>query len=450
MPDCRSLRMRFATRAAVALAVAAFLAPAAPVRAPETVKAAVATTSTPLLDTTTTSSLRATADRARRDAGLETLYPRSAYTTDAARIATAAMNGTAVTPPGDDAPFTYVAGTATDLDYSWSVDSGIAAVVDAARTVLRYPLHTDGGWAVMTKRLTDGRIRYGIALVVGWPNPTMSRTSGCSTSGYCWSNGGLNPHLAWTRNTVKWYLSTSNLPSAGESLVKSAIAKINAVSQMGAHVVYGGRTTVTAPTSTRRFVVVFGSGCSSAYALGCTITSTQGTYKMVFQARTIVTLSRYRANPSTTWWTGTLMHEMAHAMGLTHYDSAYNGSYQLMRTANGPDYIRSGDANGLRRVAPGGHVSASLAPRRTSLRTYDLAVKTANSGLGGIRAIRTQCTDAAGAWQTVGLAAGTWDGRTAERVVGSFTPPSGARRWCRAVVRSKTGLYTTTSVAVSG
>jgi hypothetical protein len=435
---------------AVAAVAVALAAPQVSEQRPATVKAAVASSSTPLLDTTTTATLRASADQVRRDAGLETLYTRSAYTTNAVRIATAAMNGTAVAPPGDDAPMTYTAGTATDLDYDWSVGSDIDAVVEAARTVLRYPLHTDGGWAVMTKRLPDGSIRYGVALVVGWPNPTMPSTRGCSSSGYCWSNGGLNPHLTWTRNTVKWYLSTANLPSAGESLVKAAIAKVNAVSQMGAHVVYGGKTAATGPTSTRRFVIVFGSGCSTSNALGCTITSTQGTYRMVFQAKTIVTLSRYRANPSTTWWVGTLMHEIAHGMGLGHYDSSYNGTYQLMRSANGPDYIKTGDANGLRRIAPGGRVSATLTPRRSSLRTFALAVKTANAGLGGIRAIRTQCTDSAGRWQTVGLVAGTWDGRTAERVVGSFTPPAGASRSCRAIVRSKTGVYTTPNVAVHG
>jgi hypothetical protein len=359
------------------------------------------------------------------------------------------MNGSTPAPPGDNAPMAYLAGTTTALTYDLAVADATAAVVRASYEVLRYPMHTDGGWSVVSKRLADGRIRYGVALVVGWPNPNVARTSGCSAAGYCWSNGGLNPHLPWTRNTVKWYLSTSNLPSAGESLVKSAIAKLNAVPGFGAHVVYGGKTTVTGPTSTRRFVVVFGSGCSGTGALGCTITSQQGTYKMVFQAKTIITLSRYRANPSTTWWTGTLMHELGHGMGLGHYDSTYNGSYQLMRWADGPDTIKSGDMNGLRDVAPGGAVSGVLTPRRTT-GGYDLVVRTANSGLGGVRAVRTQCTDAAGAWQTVGLAAGTWDTRSTERKVGTYAPPKGASRSCRAIVRSKTDTYTTPRVTVTG
>ena len=422
-------------------------APPARTQAPSTVPVAVATTSTPLVDTTTTGRLRAAADAVRRNAGLETLFARAAYVTHATRIATAALNGQTVTPPGDDAPISYVSGTTTDVSYAGAVDGGIDAVVHAATTVLRYPLHTDGGWSVVTKRLADGRLRYGVALVVGWPNPTMSRRSGCSTTGYCWSNGGLNPHLPWTRNTVKWYLSTANLPSAGESLVRTAIAKLNAVPGFGAHVVYGGRTTATAPTASRRFVVVFGSGCSTANALGCTITSSQGAYKMVFQAKSIVTLSRYRANPSTTWWVGTLMHEIAHGMGLGHYDAAYNGSYQLMRSANGPDFLRAGDVNGLRKVAPGGVVRATVAPRR-SLLGWALAVRTTNSGLGGIRSITTQCTDSAGTYRTVKSISGTYDGRPAERTVGVTTAPTSWTRYCRAVVRSKTRTYVSPRVAV--
>lgn len=411
---------------------------------------AVATTSTPVVDSSATARLHAAADDVRTGAGQQALFSRSAYASNAKRIATAVMNGQAVTAPGDDAPIAYLGGTATDGTYRGSVDATINAIVTASAAVLGYPMHTDGGWSVITKRLADGRIRYGAALVVGWPNPSVSRASGgCASGGYCWANGGLHPHLPWTRNTVKWYLSTANLPSAGESLLKSAIAKVNAVSGFGAHVVYGGKTTATGPTSTRRFVVAFGSGCSESSALGCTITSTQGTYRMIFQARVIITLSRYRANPSTTWWTGTLMHEITHAMGLGHYDSTYGGSYQLMRSANGPDYIKSGDVNGLRDVAPAGRISAYVTPKLASGR-YTLVVRTANSGLGGIRAVRTQCTDSRGAWQTVGLVAGTYDTRATNRVVGSYAPPRGATRSCRAVVRSKTAVYTTASVTVRG
>jgi hypothetical protein len=339
-----------ALRTAVALALAAGVqaAPAVRAAAPALSPAAAPTSTTASVDLGSTARLHDAADDVRRDAGLDPLFRRGAYVTNADRIATAVMNGSTPAPPGDNAPMAYLAGTTTALTYDLAVADATAAVVRASHEVLRYPMHTDGGWSVVSKRLADGRIRYGVALVVGWPNPNVAKTSGCSAAGYCWSNGGLNPHLPWTRNTVKWYLSTSNLPSAGESLLKSAIAKLNAVPGFGAHVVYGGKTTVTGPTSTRRFVVVFGSGCSGTGALGCTITSQQGTYKMVFQAKTIVTLSRYRANPSTTWWTGTLMHELGHGMGLGHYDSTYNGSYQLMRWADGPDTIKSGDMNGLR------------------------------------------------------------------------------------------------------
>lgn len=415
---------------------------------PAATPAASALATTPAVDTAASLRLRDAADRSRRAGGQESLFRRSAYVTNATRIATAALAGNAVTPPGDDAPYTYVTGTATDLTYGTAVGGSIARVVDAAEEVLRYPLHTDGGWSVVSSR-ADGRIRYAVALVVGWPAPAVSASRGCG-NGYCWSAGGLHPHLPWTRNTVKWYLSTSNLPAAGESLVKTAIARLNAVSGFGAHLVYGGRTTVTGPTATRRFVVVFGSGCSAPDALGCTITSSQGTYRLVFQAKSIVTLSRYRANPSPTWWVGTLMHEIAHGTGLGHFDATYNGSYQLMRSANGPDDIRSGDANGLRRLAPGGRVSATVTARPSLTGRYTLVVRTANSGLGGIRAVRTQCTDASGAWQTVGLVSGQFDTRATDRVVGSYDPPAGATRACRAIVRSKTGAYTTPGVTVHG
>lgn len=445
----------FRTIVAVAL-LGATAAPAAgsdrvaPLTAVSISPAAVATSTTPVVDSAATARLHAAADRVRAAHRQQALFSRSAYASHAKLIATAAMNGLAPSAPGDDAPIAYLAGTATDGTYTASVDAAITAIVNAATAVLAYPLHTDGGWYVVTKRLSDGRIRYGAALVVGWPNPNVSRSSGCASGGYCWSNGGLNPHLPWTRNTVKWYLSTANLPSAGESLVKSAIAKVNAVRGFGAHVVYAGKTSVTGPTPTRRFVVVFGSGCSESGALGCTITSTQGTYRMIFQAKTIVTLSRYRANPSTTWWTGTLMHEIVHAMGLGHYDSAYGGTYQLMRSANGPDYIKSGDVNGLRDVAPAGRLSAYVIPKPRTTGGYTLVVRTANSGLGGVRAVRTQCTDANGAWQTKGLVAGTYDTRATNRAVGAFTPPRGATRSCRAIVRSKTAVMTTASVTVRG
>ena len=417
--------------------------------APATVPVNDSATTETTVDSAASGRLHGQMDAVRRAAGVETLYWRSAYGTNATRIATAAMNDLAVAPPGDDAPITFVSGITSDFAYRSAVDNAIAVAVRDADEVLRYPLHTDGGWSVVRKRLDDGRIAFGVGLVVGWPAPPVSPSRGCA-AGYCWSASGLHPHLPWTRNTVKWYLSTANLPAAGESLLKSAIAKVNAVPGFGAHLVYGGRTSVTAPTSTRRFVVVFGSGCTKTSALGCTITTTQGSYRYVFQAKVIVTLSRYRANPSTTWWTGTLMHELMHGSGLGHYDSVYNGSYQLMRSANGPDTIRSGDISGLRRVAPGGAVSAKLTPRPRSAGGYSLVVRTANAGLGGIRAVRTQCTDAAGAWRTVGLIAGVYDSRARDRVVGAFTPPAGRTRYCRAIVRSKTRVYTTARVAVTG
>ncbi|HVF04168.1 MAG TPA: hypothetical protein VNA20_04955 [Frankiaceae bacterium] len=435
-------------RLVAACALVASFAPAPALAGAAEVDPFGLTTTSPKVEANATEQLHAAADAMRVNAGNDPLYRREVYASAATRIATALVNGETFAPPPDDAPYTYLSGSTYDYGYADSIASAIAGTVGSARAVLRYPMQTDGGWSVVTSRRLDGQIRYGIALVVGWPAPAVSKSRGCS-AGYCWSNSGLHPHLPWTRNTVRWYLSTSNLPAGGEQLVKTAIKKLNAVPGFGAHLVYGGRTTATAPTSTRRFVLVFGSGCSTANALGCTITTTQGAFRQIFQAKSIITLSRYRANPSPTWWIGTLMHEIAHGVGLGHYDSAYNGSYQLMRSSGGPDELHLGDRNGLRRVAPPGRIAASVVPRRVGT-VHALAVRTSNSGLGGIRAIRTQCTDGTGTWRNVALVTGNFDGRLTERVVGSFAPPNGTTRGCRAIVRSKSSVLTTPSVAVYG
>jgi hypothetical protein len=344
----------------------------------------------------------------------------------------------------------YASGTSSVADLDASVAAAVASVARSADEVLRYPLHTDGGWAVVTRTLADGRVRYGVALAVGWPAPSVPANAGCAAaSGYCWSTRGLNPHLPWTRNQVKVYLSTSGLPAAGESLLKAAIARINAVSGFGADLVYGGKTAATRPTSANRFVVVWGSGCGTTNALSCTTNSSQGTYAYVYQGRVIVTASRYAANPDPTWWVGTLMHELGHATGLAHYDGTYLGSYQLMRWANGPNAIRPGDVNGLRRIAPPGRLSGSVRAVRNGA-AYDLVVRAANAGLGGVRSIRTDCTDAAGTYRTVKTVSGKFDSRAADRAAGSFAPPAGATRRCRAVIRSKAASYTTASISLTG
>lgn len=404
---------------------------------------AYTTSSIPATDTTATIALRALADRTRRDAGLEPLLPRAGYASAATRIAVELVNGQGVTYPNDQAPISYLSGTASADSYDSAVDSAMSYVVAVAHDVLAYPLHTDGGWSVVTK-MSGGMVRWGVALVVGWPEPNVGATHGCSTSGYCWANGGLNPHLPWTRNVVKVWVSTSRLPSAGTSLVRTAIANVNKVSGFAADLRYAGTTADTAPTAAHRFLVVWGA-CGSSSALACTLTGTQGTYDLIYQARTTVSAARYASNPSTSWWVGTLMHELGHAVGLDHYNSAYGGSYQLMRWAGGPNVLRSGDANGLRRVAPAGHISASL-----RWDYGDLVVTTSSTGLGGIRSITTQCTDAYGTYRTVRAVSGTYDIRPYARTVGAFWAPDGATRHCRAVVKSKTGSYVTPAVSIVG
>jgi hypothetical protein len=447
-----SLRVTFACAIVASLATATQASPTAtpappvtPRVAPATRTPATASTSTaPAQDPTGTALLHARADDARRGAGLEPLYGRTSYFTAARNIATALIESDLVVGPSDSAPIAYVGGVSP----SYMVDAVIAAavdsVVDSATAVLSYPLHTDGGWSVVTAPLPGGSIRYGIALVVGWPAPPTPTTSGCAAaSGYCWTTGGLNPHLPWTRNAVRWYLSTSHLPANGQSLVKSAIAGLNAVPGFGADLVYGGLTTDTAPTPSHRFVVVWGGGCPTANALACTVDGTQGSDKYVYQARTLVTASRYAANPSTTWWVGTLMHEMAHAIGLGHFDGTYAGGYQLMRWAGGPNTVRPGDANGLRRLAPAGPVSATIRAVPGGAK-YTLFVRAANPGLGGIRAIRAECRDANGYWHTMGSLTGLFDGRAVDRAVAVVQ----AGTTCRAVVRSNDRVATTAPVTL--
>jgi hypothetical protein len=404
-----------------------------------------ATTSTPVVDTTATARLHALADGTRADNGQQKLFTRGGYVTAANRMATQLAQGQTVVPPGDDSPVSYLGGTTIPLWYDAVVEQAMQSVVSVAHAVLAYPMHTDGGWSVVSRRLSNGDIAWGVALVVGWPNPNVSTPSGCSAAGYCWTNGGLNPHLPWTRNTVKWYLSTSHLPAAGESLVKTAIANMNRIAHVGADIRYGGKTTATSPDATHRFLIVWGS-CGSSSALACTTDSTQGTYDLIYQAKMTVSAARYAANPSTTWWLGTLMHEVGHGTGLGHFNGTYLGSYQLMRWADGPDVVKTGDANGMRAVTHPGRISASIRWRASD---GALIVRTASSSLGGIRSIRSQCTDSSGVVRTIKAIAGTWDITTADHAAGTFLPPSGSSRRCRAVVTSKSASYTTPSIVVT-
>jgi hypothetical protein len=422
-------------------APAATAAPSATTAATAATASTTTFTDTPALDRAMTSRALAAANAVRAGAGIESLYPRSGYNTTAQSMATALVERKPVALPADGAPAVYAGGIAPLNGYEFVVDQTIGNLVTTLDAALTYELHTDVGVAVVVRAWGPYNVRYGVALVAGWPAPPVATDAGCvNASGYCWSARGLNPHLPWTRNQVKVYLSTSRLPAAGESLLKTAIATLNKVSGFGADVVYGGRTADTAPTTAHRFVVVWGSGCDST-SLACTTTTTQGTGHFVFQARTAVAPSRYAANPNTALWVGTLMHEVAHAVGLGHFNGTYGGRYQLMRWANGPNTVQSGDANGLRRVDPAGALAVSVSGVRNGA-AYSLVVRTTNSGLGGLRAVRTDCLDAAGVWRTVGRVDGVFDGRTADRTVGSADPG----RTCRAVARSKARLVISAAV----
>jgi hypothetical protein len=76
-------------------------------------------------------------------------------------------------------------------------------------------------------------------------------------------------------------------------------------------------------------------------------------------------------------------------------------------------------------------------------------VLTKGDGLGGIRRLRVECTDAAHAWHTVASAAGTWDIRATVRTV-SWTVPNTARYTasCRSVIASKTRWVASASRSV--
>ncbi len=429
-------------RVAIAAVVAAVVntgisvaGPASDVAAPAAPTTRTANAVTGSSDADVAGRLRSAANAARAKAGLEPLFARTGYVAAAERIATALVESNAV--PATDAPVSYYGGVASKATYETAVAGAVAEVVSSAGEVLAYPLHTDGGWTAVSRVRSDGKVAYGVALVVGWPAPPVTRNTGCSADGYCWANRGLNPHLPWTRNTVTWHLSTAGLPAGGETLVKNAIARLDAVRGFGADVEYGGLVSATRPSAAHRFLVVWGSGCTTANALACTTNGMQGTYDFVYQNLVVVMASRYAANPDPAAWTGTLTHELAHGMGLDHYDTPYAGRDQLMRWAAGPNTVQAGDANGLRRIAPPGRVRVAVRAVRNGA-AYDLVVRTANDGLGGIRAIRTECRDASGVWRTVARVTGTFDGLSTARTVGSA--PAGAT--CRALARSKASLVT--------
>src|SRR5205085_9732239 len=113
----------------------------------------------------------------RRASGLETLYGRTGYLATARSIATSLVETQPIKGPADSAPIAYLGGvTAPDI-YDSVVATAIDSVVQSANAVLAYRLHTDGGWAVVTKTLPSGSIRYGVALVVGWAAPFVPTTT---------------------------------------------------------------------------------------------------------------------------------------------------------------------------------------------------------------------------------------------------------------------------------
>ncbi len=435
---------RFVLPFAVAATVAALPGP----------HSGAATASGAAVDSSLTGVLHSAMDARRRAHGLDPLFSQSSYVAQAETMARTLANGGSVQQPADGTPASWVAWNVLAATVQSDTRDAAAELVDALDAVLRYPLHTDGGWAAAVANLGNGYARIAVTGLVGWARPNVGANAGCSGSGYCWSARGLNPHLPWTRNRLPIHLSSAGAPAAADSLLKAAIARINAAPGLGADVVYGGRTSATDPGAGHRFLVQWRStsACGSS-ALGCTLNDTQGSYKLIFGSRITILSGRYYANPSTEQWVGTLTHELGHALGLGHYGGTYGGHYQLMKPSAGPHSPQSGDVNGLRTLDRAGSLAARLTPAATRFHGGSQArmtVRTRGTGLGGVRSVTIQCLDARGVLRTIARRTGAWDILGRDHVF-TWTVGSGGAYTsrCRALVTSKLARTYSASVTVT-
>lgn len=345
----------------------------------------------------------------------------------------------------DGAPAIWTGLTSADPQHAVRV--AIREVVDRLDGFLRDDVYTDAGWAVATQPSRSGT-RIGVALVAGWPAPRTTSTQGCG-AGYCWSSRGVNPHLPWTRNQLGVFVSSAGLPSDGEAIVRAGIARLNQAPGLGADLVYGGRTADRADSRAHRFVVAFTGGCPTRRALACTDLRVHG-HDQVHGALVRVMRSRYLDRPDRELWIGTVAHELAHALGLGHYDKWVDGRRQLMYSGVGANTVQSGDATGLRRMAPPGRLSVTLRIVGRTLATMQATVAVGADGLGGVRLVWVECTDVYGRWQSVAGVTGTFDIRYAGYAL-SWPRGTGLPRsaQCRGRARSKAASAVSPAVAVT-
>jgi hypothetical protein len=381
-------------------------------------------------------TLLAALDRARAAHGREPLFPRADYAERARAAVSSVAEGANVPVQVDGAALVSAVVPGHDTG---AVEHAMAGVVARLDRVLASELYTDAGVAVAKVATSRGDRSVAVA-VVGWPRPARVTEAGCSVAGYCWGNRGLNRHLPWTRNRIEVRLSTANLPAGAAAVVRAGIVRLNQVPGLGADVVLAGTTPHTAPAGDHRFVVAFGSQAScGAGILACARPFVYGDGQVHAGA---ITLVRTRWDPrQAELWTGTVAHELGHLLGLTHYDARRADGYQLMSRHARTNVVRSGDAAGLRAIAPPGALATSmrLVSSVVTVGGHATAVVRASSdGLGGVRSVGVECY-AGGRWTGVARVGGVFDSREREHVLSWAVSAGPALRWCRSVVTNKGG-----------